>query len=394
MIVVTEPPEAKLPGIGHALLDSDPVSHPHTKPVVLLMDYEQESRQFMTPVALELALFLARRRRTVFFLKRSVKTAGTDQERLYQEARGAGVVFVDYDQVQIAETDQGFAHVSAQDESQSLEIGPCSLIVAETIHPGKTGALADCLKLRRDRWGFIDEYKHYLYPVMTSRRGVYAIDTLRACCEPEYLEEAIAAVIGDSAEQLTADANLLYVELDKEKCAFCYTCYRACPHAALTPNQAEAVMEPWEEACFGCGICVSMCPANALQLTLEKPAQGASQSVQIFCCENSGDTAISRLQEDLANEGLTVSQVSVTCGGEITVERLLQALRQYEKVIAAVCMDDACQHFDGNRRACAQTERAVSMLEAAGLEPGRIRFVQLSQGMPRLLHEEIREALL
>lgn len=393
VIVVTDPVTPESPAIGSGLLANNAADVSPKHPVVILMDHEQESPQFMTRAALEKALVLASRLCTVFFLKRSVKTAGTGLERLYQQARGAGVVFVDYDRVEVAEAEAGFARVWAAEGVQSFAVDPCSLLVAEALSPGETASVAERLRLQTDRFGFIDEYKHYLYPVLTSRRGVYVLDSLRAVFDLDYLSEAVEAVMGDAAERLAAEANPLYAELEKEKCAFCYTCFRACPHAALAPNQAEGVMEPLEEACFGCGICVSMCPANALALTLEESVESPSQSVRVFCCENSGDIAMDLLTKELEEQGLTVSRLSVSCGGDISVERLLRALQQHERVIAAVCMDDACQHFDGTHRACAQVERAVGMLEAAGLEPGRIRFVQLSQGMPRVLQDEIREAL-
>jgi len=62
-------------------------------------------------------------------------------------------------------------------------------------------------------------------------------------------------------------------------------------------------------------------------------------------------------------------------------------------VMSAICPDDACRHFDGGKRVCAQTDRLVKMLESAGIESNRVRFAKVSHAMPGVLHDELRELL-
>ena len=60
------------------------------------------------------------------------------------------------------------------------------------------------------------------------------------------------------------------------------------------------------------------------------------------------------------------------CGGRIRLEQIADGLGSYGKVLVAVCMDDACKHFDGNKRACLQTSRMADMLTKAGLSSERV----------------------
>jgi len=101
----------------------------------------------------------------------------------------------------------------------------------------------------------------------------------------------------------------------------------------------------------------------------------------VLCCENSGVEAAGGVQD--------VECVVVPCGGVIDTLCLTEGLQSYEKVMGIVCPDDACRHFDGNRRACAQTERLQAMLEAAGLKPKSVKIAQASFAMPLVIQEEI-----
>jgi len=74
-------------------------------------------------------------------------------------------------------------------------------------------------------------------------------------------------------------------------------------------------------------------------------------------------------------------------------EQLSGALRFYGKVIILVCMDDACRHFDGNKRACRQADRLASMLEKAGIDSGRVCCIKISHAMENVLKDSILEEI-
>jgi len=70
------------------------------------------------------------------------------------------------------------------------------------------------------------------------------------------------------------------------------------------------------------------------------------------------------------------------------------ALRSYGKVIALVCMDEACRHFDGNKRACLQAGRLAGMLEKAGVDKNRVCCLKTSHAMANVVKDEIRDIIM
>jgi coenzyme F420-reducing hydrogenase delta subunit len=56
-------------------------------------------------------------------------------------------------------------------------------------------------------------------------------------------------------------------------------------------------------------------------------------------------------------------------------------------------VQEACRHFDGNRRAHLKEERLREMLEHLGLEPSRVGFVEVSHAMPKVLRSAAEQLL-
>ena len=53
---------------------------------------------------------------------------------------------------------------------------------------------------------------------------------------------------------------------------------------------------------------------------------------------------------------------------------MTKALKDYERVMVAVCCDDACKHRDGNKRVIRQVERLKERLEKLGHDSHRLRL--------------------
>ena len=51
--------------------------------------------------------------------------------------------------------------------------------------------------------------------------------------------------------------------------------------------------------------------------------------------------------------------------------------------------DDACKHYDGNKRAKLQVEKVKKLLETFSIDPNRVDFVQLSHVMPYPLRDAL-----
>ena len=362
--------------------------------IVFLMDHPDESPGFMTAVALEKALGLAGRKRKVVYLSRFMRTAGEGLEDLYARARENGVTFLKYEDVRIGyHSGENLFRLKASDRYGEVEIDAEVLIAADRVIPGEAGErAARLLRLKTDNEGFIKGDAYFLYPVLTNRKGVYSLSLSKNEAAGKGLDEAVDYIIKDIGKGLAMLGTGEHAEVDNGKCAFCYSCYRACPHAAMTPDFENSAMKNLEDACFACGICVSICPAQAVGIV---PAgdtdrkgigvKAAPNALKVFCCENSAEIALKNItgRPEGAFDDISISGVS--CGGDITAEKIIGALKEYGKVLVAVCVDEACKHFEGNVRARLQVERAREMLASAGMDTGRVEFLQVSCAMPEAI---------
>jgi len=432
-VILTEQPTAKPAAIAglptFSLYDNKEFSisakSAVLEPVVFLLDYCSESPMSATISALGDALKFAQNKRKVFYLSKFVRTAGRGVEALYKEAREAGVTFVKYEELQVsADLEDEVFSFAVSDGELDLDIKTKTVYTEGGLDVGERFSyIVKKLNLTPNIHGHLTEDTFHLTPALTSRRGVYHL-TRDLVAERlgeglDYIYTLAVSGIWDTPSHGTA-------VIDGKKCVLCYNCYRACPHAALSPNALSrhsseltgdcgdfwALTEPkgsetamtencmpgynpnitsnqmhcLSAACYGCGICVGICPAGATSLEYDVALQAEETlgKTLVLSCENSGGASVASLDNIKGLEVLTVP-----CGGLIETGQLTDYLSTYDKIMVVVCPDDACRHFDGNKRACAQVERLTKRMETIGLSADRLRIVQVSQAMPKILEEEI-----
>ena len=59
--------------------------------------------------------------------------------------------------------------------------------------------------------------------------------------------------------------NVVTLEMDIEKCVGCGLCLLVCPHAVLSMNNGNAMVEN-RDACMECGACAMNCPSDAISV--------------------------------------------------------------------------------------------------------------------------------
>lgn len=364
-------------------------------PDVFLLDHPAASGPQAARAALEEAAALAAKKRRVVYLARQVQTSGDDLELLYRDARRQGVTFFKYDAVSVGEPgDDGLIPIRAQDGPDVFTISAASLTVAAApTVDGVPQGPAEPLHVRPG------EGKFFLFPALTSRKGVYRVTASTSSGGEAELLAQVQFILSDIRRDVRETARAApgipapapYAIVDAEKCAFCYTCYRACPHFALRPDDQAAAMECLPASCTGCGICAGLCPANAITMAGPAAPDAAQASLALFCCENSGAPALRRIEASLAARGVKLASTELVCGGQLSAERILAAAGRADHVLVAVCQDAACRHFEGNRRARRQVERARELLGAAGLDKSRVTLIELSCAMPQELDRAINE---
>ncbi len=371
------------------------------KPVVFVLDYPAESSASEFSRALELAHGFSCLKFRAYVLARSMRTSGHGIEGLYADTRDKGVTFIKYSGISF-----NGSMIDVCDD-----YGWITLDAGEVFFAGNAvdsifdGSFARKTGIRLDENGLAAGGKFYTCPVFTSRRGIYYINT---GLSDNSLESMISSIFTDlktliSQKDMNSTGGHEHAEVDSGKCAFCYTCYRACPHGAMAPDEEAGAMKNLGNACHACGICVSICPADAITLIGETDSQcragtAADSRVKIFTCENSGMPVLRELFGGACTaidiEGMDdiedIDIEALKCGGDAGAEKIADALEHYEKVMVIVCNDEACRHFDGNKRASLNIDRVHGLLDAAGPDKDRVRLIRASHAMPQYILDNIR----
>ena len=228
----------------------------------------------------------------ITIIYRDIRTYGF-KERLYQEARRQGVLFVRYDfdrkpEVRVSgplnlepETLKPETHLEVSVWEpvlrEELVLSPDVVVLSTPVVPSEgAGELATRLKVSVDLDGFFLEAHVKLRPVDFSTDGVFLAGMAHY---PKFLEETIVQAQAAAARAMTiVSKDVLQVggivaQVDAEKCVGCLTCVRICPYdvpqiqvdfSGMGGIVGAAYIEPAQ--CHGCGICVSECPAKAIQL--------------------------------------------------------------------------------------------------------------------------------
>jgi heterodisulfide reductase subunit A-like polyferredoxin len=227
--------------------------------------------------ALKNALEVKRRwpEAVVTVLYRDLRSYGF-RERLYREARRAGVRFLQYsaqappDVGRVgAPGDSLYVSVLSQPEGERVDL-PADVVVLSAgieAEPGNE-SLSRLLKLPLNKDGFFLEAHVKLRPVDFAAEGVYLCGLAHS---PRSIDETIAQAQAAAVKtagllrkkELTATPIIAAV--NPRLCAACGVCVEVCPYGArrLEPGMASA--EVVDVLCQGCGACIAACPNKASQ---------------------------------------------------------------------------------------------------------------------------------
>jgi len=213
----------------------------------------------------------------VYILYRDIRTYGFKEE-YYQEARAKGVVFIPYDvddkpEVQvISENGKDILRISADDrvlgERLSIDADVLALATATVPAPGRE-ELGQFFKVPLNQDGFFLEAHVKLRPVDFPTDGVFICGLAHA---PKLIDESIAQAKAAVARAVTIlskdriEAGGTVSTVDKQKCNCCGVCVEVCPFNAIELNQKDNIAVVNEALCKGCGVCASTCRSGAIDL--------------------------------------------------------------------------------------------------------------------------------
>lgn len=194
-----------------------------------------------------------------------------------------------------------------------------------------------------------------------------------------------------------------FAEVDTVLCSGCAVCTRACPYGAI---ERKPVMVNGEERmvaqvdhtlCMHCGVCVAACPSGSITLEdydndeliarmgaggwLDRGSylQGDAPEPRIlaFVCQWSmrSDAEWATL-DAMQSESLRV--VNLPCSGRVDPAMILLALSQgADGVLVAGCNEGECHYKRGTYLGRSKVALLDTVLSQMGIQPGRVRFVEL-----------------
>ncbi|MBL7065438.1 MAG: CoB--CoM heterodisulfide reductase iron-sulfur subunit A family protein, partial [Anaerolineae bacterium] len=250
----------------------------------------------------------------IIVIYHDIRTYGF-KERLYQEARRQGVVFVQYDfdrkpEVRIGGGGQETLpngvngcglQVMVWESSlgQELVLEPDLVVLSMPVVPPEgAGEMAMRLKVPVDLNGFFLEAHVKLRPVDFSSDGMFMAGMAHY---PKFLDETIVQAQAAAARAMTIvskdvlEVGGIVAQVDAEKCVACLTCVRICPYnvpqvraefSGVGGIVGAAYIEPAQ--CHGCGSCASECPAKAIQLLRYRDEQVEAEIMALLEPEIAG----------------------------------------------------------------------------------------------------------
>lgn len=329
---------------------------------------------------------------------RDLKVADDGLVELAKTDRQLGTIFFKLDECPDISPDGGEIRHNDPVLEREVRIHPDLIVLEERFLPGpENERLARILNITTNEDGFLQDENIHRLPVRTNRMGVFAVGAARGIMTPgQTRSDAANAALALQEEFQSLQRNLFGTRafIDEDKCCVCLTCYRLCPHGAISLEQRPVISSL---ACQGCGLCASQCPQEAISVLdsrLEDIGHSGSERIHApknagqpprivaYCCRNSAyeaGMAAYAFNRDLPS-GLIV--VDVPCAGTINRDMILSSLKKgADGLLILGCHFGACKSTWGNAFACHQSDRLGSILEEVGLSRERIRFRTLAENM-------------
>lgn len=354
--------------------------------IVFWLDYSCPEFKDFSRAALFMAISLAKTGRQITFIMKKMLVHNLNGQRLYDKARKQGIKFLRIDsakEVCIKKEEDKILFNLKETTLKGIILSFKSdwLVIPEKRIPSnKNPMLAKHLKDHLDSEGYLQSanVRHRL--INSPRKGIFytgschdEIDEQDQQFELEQILSSIHKIINNKTRNFS-----IGIQINTNQCRNCLTCFRICPHGAIILNDdARPYIVP--EACFSCGLCLSSCPALAIE---SKDFSDTSylnliskNEISIFACERSGALAAKKIEQD---DRINIQTVPCVC--RISSNLLLKALEAgAKKIILAGCHQDNCQSFKGTQNA--QT-LAKQIIQIPGIENGTIVVYPIAANEP------------
>jgi len=155
-------------------------------------------------------------------------------------------------------------------------------------------------------------------------------------------------------------AEFTGIEIDENKCGLCGLCLKICPYNAITMEADKVSIDKFK--CKGCGTCVSICPTNAIDLNIDTSEKvlatikifskfRAPPKIIAFCCASCGYAAADDAGLKKISYNPNIFIVRVPCTGRIDTHFIIKSFELgFDGVMIIGCRLDACRFIDGVKK--------------------------------------------
>jgi heterodisulfide reductase subunit A-like polyferredoxin len=198
---------------------------------------------------------------------RDIITPG-DLEKLYTQARRAGVRFIAYEKEAPPEMVPGDERVTVTGFDpllgEPVRFEADYLALATGLRPGSGPEIGGVFGLRSTSEGFLPEADAKWRPVDSGREGIFLCGLARhpVTADQAMIEGRAAAMRAMRLIARSTRPSSAVAHVRPALCSLCSLCRTVCPYQARYPDP-EGFMAVDPLACQGCGACVTACPNGA-----------------------------------------------------------------------------------------------------------------------------------
>jgi heterodisulfide reductase subunit A len=344
----------------------------------------------------------------VFYV--DIRAYGKGFEDLYKRARKEGVVFIRGLPAEIREDKRNHNLWLIGENTLKSEIYKTNsdmVILSIGLEARKDSeTIQRLLTLSRNQDGFFLEAHPKLRPVDAATGGIF----FAGCAEsPKDIKDSVtqASAAAARAGILMAKGKVTVEAITPipfpDKCKACGLCVKVCPYNALTLDKNKKEITVIQAACGGCGTCAAECTFGALtqnhftdeQIIAQIDAiteHHADRKTVAFCCNwcsyAAADFAgVSRMQYP-AHARI----IRTMCSGRVSIRFIERALaRGAAAVLVSGCHIGDCHYINANLQTQKRVDRMWKKMEQNGLDKERLQLLWASAAEGEKFASKIRE---